>query len=67
MIATLDEIVRDIISSTPIKTAKIEVSVAEHEKDSVGFYEKCGFLQEGKLSSYYDYGVPVYVMGKEIK
>ena len=48
------------------KTAKIEVSVAETEKQILKFWKKLKYKLEGKLRSHYRHKELVYVLGKEL-
>lgn len=58
--------IRNMIKEGKIKTAKIELGVAEGEKDSIKFYEKFDFEVEGELKSHYRAGEKAYILGKEI-
>ena len=61
-----DQKIKQLIQGKIIKTAKVEVSVSENEKDSLAFFKKFGFEEEGKLKSHYRFGELVYILGKEI-
>lgn len=50
-----------------IGTAKIEIHVAESEKEAIAFYEKLGYKQEGVLSNHFRKGENCYVMGKYVE
>jgi len=65
--AILDEIedmIKERISIKDMKSAKIEVHVAENEKESIGFYKKHGFEVEGELKDHYRKGEICYILGK---
>lgn len=47
------------------KTAKIELTIAENEKD-VEFYKKNGYVQEAVLKNHYRFGETCFVFGKTI-
>ena len=49
-----------------VKKGKIEMHVAEHEKDTLEFYAKNGYEQEGTLKSHYRPDEACYVLGKVI-
>ncbi|MBW2993350.1 GNAT family N-acetyltransferase [Candidatus Woesearchaeota archaeon] len=49
-----------------VKKGKVEIHVAEHEKDAVEFYEKNGYAKEGELKSHYREGEICYILGKVI-
>ena len=50
-----------------IGTAKIEIHVAESEKEAIAFYEKLGYKQEGVLSDHFRKGENCYVLGKYVE
>ena len=49
-----------------VKKGKIEIHVAENEKDALEFYEKNGYEKEGELKSHYRPNEACYVLGKVI-
>lgn len=61
----LDSKIRKHIKDGKIKTAKIEVGLAENEPD-LEFYKKNGFKIEGEFASHYRLNEKAYVLGKEI-
>jgi len=45
---------------------KIEIKVSENEKAALKFYEKFGYVVEGKLSNHYRKDEVCYVLGKTV-
>ena len=66
LLSAADRKIRNLIGSRSFRTAKIEVSVAESEKEMANFYEKNGFELEARKKSHYRPGELVYEFGKEI-
>ncbi len=62
-----DTRIYDCIKSKHLKTAKVEVSISEGEKESIGFYKKMGFDVEGELSHHYRHKESSHVLGKLIE
>lgn len=67
LIRIADQKIKDLIKKGKIKTAKIEVSVSENEKEALDFYKSHDFIIEGELKSHYRLNELVYVLGKEIE
>jgi len=57
--------IRNLIKEKKFRTAKIEVSTTENDKD-LELYKKLGFKVEGKLKSHYRFNEISYILGKEI-
>lgn len=49
-----------------VKKGKIEIHVGEKEKETIEFYKKNGYEQEGELKSHYRPDETCYVVGKVI-
>ncbi|MDP2750940.1 MAG: GNAT family N-acetyltransferase [Nanoarchaeota archaeon] len=61
-----DEKIHQLIEKGKIKTARVQVNIAEPEKETINFYEKSGFHVEANLSNYYRYNEQVYILSKLI-
>ena len=57
--------IHDLIKQGKCKSAKVEVGLAENEKD-LSFYLQNGSVQEGKLKSHYRRNETVFILGMEI-
>ena len=49
-----------------IGKAKVEIHVSENEKDAIVFYEKQGYVIEGKLLNHYRDDETCYILGKSL-
>lgn len=49
-----------------IGKAKVEIHVSENETDAIAFYEKQGYVIEGKLSNHYRDDETCYILGKNL-
>jgi hypothetical protein len=65
ILLALNKKVSELIAQGKCKTAKIEVGLAENEKD-VEFYLANGFEKEGELKSHYRHNETVLILGMEI-
>ena len=50
-----------------IGKGKVEIHVSENEKDAIAFYEKQGYIIEGRLSNHYRDNETCYILGKSIE
>jgi ribosomal protein S18 acetylase RimI-like enzyme len=66
LIKIADQKIKDLIKKGKIKTAKIEVTMSENEKEALEFYKSQGFELEGQMKSHYRHNEMAYVLGKEI-
>ncbi|MBW3012953.1 GNAT family N-acetyltransferase [Candidatus Woesearchaeota archaeon] len=58
---------KEKIKQGTIKTAKIELHIAENEKETPEYFKKKSYKLEGTLANHYRWGENCYVMGKSIK
>ncbi len=58
--------IKELIYNGKIATAKVELTIAENEKDAIGFYEKNGFVIEGTFDNHYRWNEKTFAMGKSL-
>ena len=66
LLKAADEKIRKLIKEKKFGTAKIELGVAENDKEALEFYKKNDFKEEGRLKSHYRFEEMIIVCGKEI-